>query len=254
MNPLAKAAAEAAKKAAQSKAGRKAIQSAAGAVSGFVAKGGSKKYGQWQGDRKQRELAYKLARQVHGQLSEAVFVGSDSIHLVVWKDGVPLAAFPAVEGDPSEPSSSTSRQTTGSSRLPQRPRARRAEPVRSVWATTVGVSRWFATTSSRWSAAASAPCTPSSRFGERATLRADRVALIEGLRERGDARERLAGFRAELGAERSRSEDAETRLDALRDCVRSCSPTKPRRSLGPRGKAAPPPRLQQSTRELPSIV
>jgi hypothetical protein len=99
LNPLAKAAAEAAKKAAQSKAGRKAIQSAAGAVGRLVTKGGSKKYGQWQGDRKQRELAYKLARQVHGQLSEAVFVGSDSTHLVVWKDDVPLAAFPAVEGD-----------------------------------------------------------------------------------------------------------------------------------------------------------
>lgn len=99
MNPLAKSAVEAAKKAAQSKAGRKAIQSAAAPVSGFLAKGGSKKYGQWQADRKQRELAYKLARQVHGQLSEAVFLGSDRTHLVVWKDDVPLAAFPAVEGD-----------------------------------------------------------------------------------------------------------------------------------------------------------
>lgn len=99
MNPLAKAAAEAAKKAAQTKAGRKAIGSAAAAVGRLVTKRGSKKYGQLQGDRKQRELAYKLARQVHGQLSEAVFVGSVSTHLVVWKDEVPLAAFPAVEGD-----------------------------------------------------------------------------------------------------------------------------------------------------------
>lgn len=102
MNPWAKPAAEVAKKAAQSTAGRKAIQSAASAVGGLVAKGGSKKYGQWQGDRQQRELAHKLARQVHGQLSEAVFVGSDRTHLVVWKDDVPLAAFPAVDGDLAE--------------------------------------------------------------------------------------------------------------------------------------------------------
>jgi DNA adenine methylase len=48
-----------------------------------------------------------------------------------------------------------------------------------------------------------------------ATLRADRVALIEALRERGDAHERLAGLQAKLDAECSRREDAEARLDAL---------------------------------------
>lgn len=102
MNPWAKVAAEAAKRAAQSKTGQKAIQQAAAAVGGLVAKGGGSKYGEWQGNRKQRELAYKLARQVHGQLSEAVFVGSDLTHLVVWKDEVPLASFPAIDGDLTE--------------------------------------------------------------------------------------------------------------------------------------------------------
>lgn len=48
-----------------------------------------------------------------------------------------------------------------------------------------------------------------------ATLRADRAALIEALRERGDAHERLAGLQAELDAERSRREHADARLDAL---------------------------------------
>ena len=93
-----KGATAAAKKAAQSEPGRKAIQEAAAAVGKIVGKSGGKTYGRWQTDRKQRELAYKLACQVHGQLSEAVFVGSDQTHLVVWKDDLPLAAFPAVEG------------------------------------------------------------------------------------------------------------------------------------------------------------
>lgn len=99
LNPLANTAAEAVKKAVQSKPAQKAIHTAIGFLGRLVTDRSSKKYDHWKGDRKQRDLAYKLARQVHGQLSEAVFVESDSTHLVVWKDDVPLAAFPAVEGD-----------------------------------------------------------------------------------------------------------------------------------------------------------
>jgi hypothetical protein len=94
--------AELAKKAVQSKPAQKAIQSVVGVLTGLLTEGGKRKYDRWQGDHKQRELAYTYARQVHGQLSKAVFVGSDSTHLVVWKDDVPLAAFPAVEGDLAE--------------------------------------------------------------------------------------------------------------------------------------------------------
>jgi hypothetical protein len=69
------------------------MREAALAAGKLVGKAGGNRYGSWQSDRKQRELAYKLARQVHGQLSEAVFLRSDQAHLVVWKDNVPIAAF-----------------------------------------------------------------------------------------------------------------------------------------------------------------
>lgn len=95
-------AATAAKRLADSPAGRKVAQEAAGAVSRAVASGGSGVAGKWQSARRQRDLATKLARQVRGQLSEAVFIGSTQAHWVVWKDGVPMAAFPPVEGDLTE--------------------------------------------------------------------------------------------------------------------------------------------------------
>lgn len=101
--PVALAAA-AAKKLALSPAGRKATQVAAAKVAGSVGKAGAGRVGGVQAARKQRTLAYKLARQVHGQLSEAVFIGSTEHHLVVWKDGTPMAAFPPVEGDLAEKS------------------------------------------------------------------------------------------------------------------------------------------------------
>ncbi len=98
MNPLARTVIEAAK----SPAGRRVIRSAATAAAGLVAKSGGGRVGEWQADRRQRALAYKLARQVHGRLSEAVFVGSERTHLVVWNDDVPLAVFPPVDGDLAE--------------------------------------------------------------------------------------------------------------------------------------------------------
>jgi hypothetical protein len=67
-----------------------------------VGKAGAGRLSGAQAARKQRQLAHKLARQVHGQLSKAVFIGSTEHHLVVWKDGVPMAAFPPVEGDLAE--------------------------------------------------------------------------------------------------------------------------------------------------------
>ncbi len=102
MSTQSNAAAEALKAAAKSKAGRKVIEQAAVAAGALIAKTGSDRGGRWRADRKMRELAYKLARQVHGQLSEAVFLDSDRSHLVVWKDDVPIAAFPPVEGDLAE--------------------------------------------------------------------------------------------------------------------------------------------------------
>jgi hypothetical protein len=92
-------AAAAAKMLAMSPAGRKVAQQAAAGVARGVGKAGAGRVGSAQQVRKQRGLAYALARQVHGQLSRAVFIGSTDEHWVVWKDGVPMAAFPPVEGD-----------------------------------------------------------------------------------------------------------------------------------------------------------
>lgn len=86
-------------KVAANPAARKAAQQAAGTLAQAVAKVGTATVGQAQAARKQRALAHTLARQVHGQLSNAVFIGSTVEHWVVWKDGVPMAAFPPVEGD-----------------------------------------------------------------------------------------------------------------------------------------------------------
>lgn len=102
MSTPSKAAVEALKLAAKSKAGRKVFEQAALAAGALIAKTGNDRGGRWRADRKMRELAYKLARQVHGQLSDSVFLDSDRSHLVVWKDDVPIAAFPPVDGDLAE--------------------------------------------------------------------------------------------------------------------------------------------------------
>ena len=41
-------------------------------------------------------LAIKLARQIRGRYSEDTIIGGEPHH-VVWKDGVPVEAFPPVE-------------------------------------------------------------------------------------------------------------------------------------------------------------
>lgn len=99
MATLGRAAALAARKLAASPAGRRAIEAAAEAVANAVGQAGAGRVTRSQAARTQWTLACKLARQVHGQLSEAVFIGSAQEHWVVWKDGVPLAAFPPVDGD-----------------------------------------------------------------------------------------------------------------------------------------------------------
>ncbi len=75
------------------------MEAAAEAVANAVGQAGAGRVTRSQAARTQWILACKLARQVHGQLSEAVFIGSPHEHWVVWKDGVPIAAFPPVEGD-----------------------------------------------------------------------------------------------------------------------------------------------------------
>jgi hypothetical protein len=53
------------------------------------------RYGRWRGTRVDRDLAIKLARQIRGRYSEDTIIAGKP-HYVVWKDGVPVEAFPPV--------------------------------------------------------------------------------------------------------------------------------------------------------------
>jgi hypothetical protein len=53
------------------------------------------RYDRWRGARADRDLAIKLARQIRGRWSEDTIIAGKP-HYVVWKDGVPVEAFPPV--------------------------------------------------------------------------------------------------------------------------------------------------------------
>ena len=53
------------------------------------------RYERWRGARADRDLAIKLARQIRGRYSEDTIIAGRPHH-VVWKDGVPVEAFPPV--------------------------------------------------------------------------------------------------------------------------------------------------------------
>ena len=92
----------AAKTAAKHPVGQKAIGTVVAGAGTVVTGGVRTAVGKKQAAKKNRALAHSFARQVHGKLSTAIFIGSDTVHFVVWKDGDPLAAFPPVEGDLQE--------------------------------------------------------------------------------------------------------------------------------------------------------
>jgi hypothetical protein len=54
------------------------------------------RYGAWRDRRVQRDRAIKLARQMRGRVSEDTIIDGEP-HVVVWKDGRPVQAFPPVE-------------------------------------------------------------------------------------------------------------------------------------------------------------
>jgi hypothetical protein len=54
------------------------------------------RYDRWRSVRADRDRAVKLARQIRGRWSEDTIIGGEPHH-VVWKGGVPIQAFPAVE-------------------------------------------------------------------------------------------------------------------------------------------------------------
>jgi hypothetical protein len=85
--------------AARAVARNKAVQGAAAAAAAKVAARAEPvlrdRYDRWRSTRGDRELAIKLARQVQGRWSEDTIIAGRPHH-VVWKDGVPIEAFPPV--------------------------------------------------------------------------------------------------------------------------------------------------------------
>jgi hypothetical protein len=85
--------------AARAVARNKAVQGAAAAAAAKAAARAEpllrERYERWTHRRVDRDRAIKLARQIRGRWSEDTIIGGEP-HFVVWKDGVPVEAFPAV--------------------------------------------------------------------------------------------------------------------------------------------------------------
>jgi hypothetical protein len=85
-----------AKAAMRNKALRGVAVSAGAAAARRVGPIAQERYGLWRDRRVQRDRAVKLARQIGGRFSEDTIIGGEP-HMVVWKDGRPVEAFPHVE-------------------------------------------------------------------------------------------------------------------------------------------------------------
>jgi hypothetical protein len=92
-------AAKAIANAARAVARNKAVQGAAAAAAAKAATRAEpllrERFDRWSGRRVDRDRAIKLARQIRGRWSEHTIIGGEPHH-VVWKDGVPVEAFPPV--------------------------------------------------------------------------------------------------------------------------------------------------------------
>jgi hypothetical protein len=86
--------------AARAVAGNRAVRAVAATAAAKAATRAEplvrERYERWSGRRVNRDRAIKLARQIRGRWSEDTIIGGEPHH-VVWKDGVPVEAFPAVE-------------------------------------------------------------------------------------------------------------------------------------------------------------
>lgn len=93
-------AAKSAAAAARALARNRAVRAAAAATAAKLASNAEpalrERYDRWSGSRSGRLLAIRLARQIQGRYSEGTIIAGKPHH-VVWKDGVPLEAFPPVE-------------------------------------------------------------------------------------------------------------------------------------------------------------
>ena len=86
--------------AARAVAHNKAVQGAAAAAAAKAASRAEPalrdRYDRWSGARADRLLATRLARQIKGRWSADTIIDGKP-HQVVWKDGVPVEAFPHVD-------------------------------------------------------------------------------------------------------------------------------------------------------------
>jgi hypothetical protein len=86
----------AAKAAARNKTVQGLAASAGAAAAAKAGAAAQQRYGAWRDRRVYRDRAIKLARQMGGRVSDDTIIGGEP-HVVVWKDGVPVEAFPPVE-------------------------------------------------------------------------------------------------------------------------------------------------------------
>jgi hypothetical protein len=91
----ARAIAQAARAAANNKAVRGIAISAGAAAARRAGPVLQERYGTWRDRRIDKDRAIKLARQMGGRYSEDTIIDG-SPHVVVWKDGAPVQAFPHV--------------------------------------------------------------------------------------------------------------------------------------------------------------
>lgn len=92
----ARGVAAAARAAARSKAVRAVAVSAGGAAVQRAGPVAQERYAAWRDRRVRRDRAVALARQMGGRVSEDTIIAGEP-HVIVWKDGVPVQAFPHVE-------------------------------------------------------------------------------------------------------------------------------------------------------------
>jgi hypothetical protein len=92
----ARAVANAARAVARNKAVQGAAATAAARLAARAEPALRERYDRWSGSRADRLLAIRLARQIQGRYSADTIIAGKP-HYVVWKDGVPVEAFPPVE-------------------------------------------------------------------------------------------------------------------------------------------------------------
>ena len=82
------------------------------------------RYDRWRRARVDRDRAVKLARQIRGGWSEDTIIRGEP-HYVVWKDGVPVEAFPPVDDLELRPELRDFDERLAKAPPPERPERRR---------------------------------------------------------------------------------------------------------------------------------